>query len=240
MRVGLQPHLSAPWTPKRLGASLAVWLRGDSKVLNGSNASQATDLSTNARHYTQGAAGAQPAWSATGLAGRPCFTFDGSDDILVGPSLAALSTSADVFVVVQLDVDPPIAGHGGCWDCAGTGQEDYCPNFADGAIYQGALSTARKSTAVTKGSGYFQTPRIVAVYSAASDWKLSLNGVQQYSTGTNTFASSGGVAIGGDATVSAARLKGKIAELIIASPALTSTQRAKVHSYLGKRYGITV
>lgn len=228
------------WTPKRHGAALQFWLRGDSRTLNGATVSQATDLSSYGRNFSQGTASAQPAYNATGIAGRPCFVFDGVNDLLVGPSMVSVTTSGVLFVVVQIDADPPSSGFGGCWQFGGpNGSENYLPNFADGKIYIGDMSS-RKSTNVAKGTGWFQTRRIVEVVSAANDYRLLLNGVEEYTTNSSTFSMAGNVAIGGHATGGSVFLKGRIAEAFLVSPLPTAALRLKDRQYLAKRYTITL
>jgi hypothetical protein len=231
----------APWTPKRLGASLALWLRADKGVfLNGSNVAAWADQSGNGRDFSQGTASRQPTWSATALGGQPAVVFDGANDIFSAATLSALSTSADTFIVMKCANDPALTGFGACWQIASLpGTEDYVPFYLGRQIYCGIFSTARKATVVVGSAGYFAAPRIFSVYSKNGEWKMSTDGVERFATATNTFSSTGTIALGGDPEQSFP-YHGSFAEVIIASPSLTAPQRAQVHTYLGKRYGIVV
>lgn len=229
------------WTPKRLGSSLALWLRADKGVsLNGSSVTAWADLSGNGRDFSQGTASKQPTINATGLGGRPAVVFDGVNDIVSAAGLSALTTSADTFIVMQLANDPPTQGFGACWQIASTNNnEDYVPFYIGRTVYCGIFSTARKTVSPIGSAGYFASPRIFAVYSKAADWRLSTDGVERFATATNTFSSTGTIALGSDPEI-AYPFHGRFAEVIIASPSLSDAQRVKVTKYLGARYGITV
>jgi hypothetical protein len=238
---------TALWTPAELGGSLAAWWRGDQVVLASGAVSQWTDLSGNARHWTQGTPANRPGWEAAGVGGQPCLTFNGVDQILSGPSFATLTTSASFFIVMRLVNDPALLGFGACWQlCGPTGDEDYCPFSNEsfpgdhGRIFCGVFSTARKSTAVAMGTDFFESPRVFSVKSAASEWRMSIDGVQRYTTSTNTFSSAGAAnALGGDPEA-ALRYHGRFAEGLVCSPALSASNEALVVAYLGARYGIAV
>jgi uncharacterized protein YjdB len=91
------------WTPAALGTNLSLWLDADeasSITLNGSTVSQWNDKSGNGRHATQGTASAQPAYTASGLNGRPVLTFDSTNDFL-GTALT-LPHPLSVYAVAQL------------------------------------------------------------------------------------------------------------------------------------------
>jgi len=83
------------WRPDELGADLALWLDAEdtaSITLNGSTVSQWNDKSGNGYAAAQGTASAQPAYSATGLNGKPALVFDGTSDFMSipnGPNVSA-------------------------------------------------------------------------------------------------------------------------------------------------------
>lgn len=231
----------SPWTPKRLGSSLALWLRADKGVsFNGSNVAAWLDQSGNGRDFSQGTASRQPTWSATALGGQPAVVFDGANDIFSAATLSALTTSADTFIVMKCANDPATAGFGACWQIASPfGTEDYVPFYVGRQVYSGIFSTARKATVVVGSAGYFAAPRVFSVYSKNAEWKMLTDGVERFTTATNTFSSTGAIALGGDPEQNYP-YHGSFAEVIIASPSLTAPQRAQVYAYLGKRYGIVV
>jgi len=101
----------APWTPAALGSALALWLDADDAstiTLNGSTVSQWNDKSGNARHASQATAANQPARTLNGLGGRTVLTFDGVDDRLVtASSTLGITNSASLIVVAQLSSRTP-------------------------------------------------------------------------------------------------------------------------------------
>jgi hypothetical protein len=130
------------WTPRRLGAQLVLWLRGDAVSLNGSSVAQWNDLSGAARHFSQAIASRQPAYVESGIGGRPSVLFDGTNDILNGPSFVDIATlgSAELHGVIRRGEDPPTPalGYGGVWRLGSPGAtEDYFPN-TDTKIYAGS------------------------------------------------------------------------------------------------------
>lgn len=110
-----------------LDLSPALWLRADLGVtLNAGNVSAWADQSGNGRHFTQGTAGAQPAWSATGgPTGGPTVAID-TTHYLVGAGAPANwsflhQSTLSLFVVYRTTTaDPgtvvPFLGTG--WDGA--------------------------------------------------------------------------------------------------------------------------
>lgn len=194
----------------------------------------------------QGTFSKQPVIQSGHIGGMDSVYFDGVSKIVATTAdFSSIAGSGDFFAVMRLAQDPTTLakGYGGCWQFGGNpGTEDYLPYYGDGTIYCGVLSASRKTTSVSMGSGYFASPRIFSVYSAASSWKMLTDGVERYSTASNSFglSASSGIAIGGDPETGVVRMYGGIAEVIVASPSLTTAQRSKVYQYLGARYGISV
>ncbi len=79
--------------------NLDVWLRADSGLtLAGSNVATWADQSGNARDATE--ATNRPLYEATGAAGRPCVTFDGTNDKLTGTTPTASGTDVQYTVLM--------------------------------------------------------------------------------------------------------------------------------------------
>lgn len=76
---------SVVWNPEQIPRSLKYsewdYERASQITTVGSNISAFVDPITGAS-WTQGTSGSRPAYSATGFNGRPCASFDGSDDFL--------------------------------------------------------------------------------------------------------------------------------------------------------------
>lgn len=106
---GLQSRRVGPSTPAFSPLNVAgiqFWVRADTVLLDGSNnVQQATDLSGNGNHFTQGTAGSRPAWNSSDalFGGKP------SIQVLSGKSIAntgfSLSQSLSLFVVGAISTD---------------------------------------------------------------------------------------------------------------------------------------
>jgi hypothetical protein len=231
--VGVSPLLALPgeevFTPSALGDALQLWLRGAS--LTGPTVTTWTDSSAYLRHFAE--ATNPPAYSATGLGGQPCAVFDGVNDKLTGLTLAALSTSADLFIVAQLDADPPVVGTAGCWRFHSHGSGNYLS--LAGASFLGDLSSTRRSLgAVTAPGSLAAAPFVFEVHSAAGLWSLLVDGVQLYTSATNAFQAPTAPTIGTDVG-EGNWLKGKVGEVVVVSPA-QPLRRPEIRAYLAGLY----
>lgn len=234
------------WSPRAIGNSLQLWVRADLgvTVLSGRVTSWA-DQSGKNRSFGQGTFSRQPVVSPTYCGSKPAIFFDGTTRIVNSNwSLNTLSGSADVFIVAKIEVDPSstLSGNGGCWQIASPeGDEDRLP-YINGQTRCGMFSLTNR-TVGTFGANYYTQARIVSVYSTTTDWRFGIDGVEKFLSATNTFYSGAGgltsTSLGGDAERADARMNGGIAEVIIASPAMTSNQRASTLKYLQSRYSIT-
>lgn len=230
------------FTPKALGSKLALHLRGDlGLTVGGVNVSAWADQSGNGRDFSQATLSKRPDYTASAIGNRPAIFFNGSTELVGGPSFDAIAAlgSAEMFVVMQRAVDPPTTGFGGLLRLGSpTGQETFVPNSVTRSIYDGFASTTRKDTGVIKPIGFWTSPRIYQALSAPSQWTMWIDGVQEYATATNTVGSSTTTAIGGDTGAAGVLMHGYIAEVIVCAPILTDTQRAKMLKYLKARYQI--
>jgi hypothetical protein len=73
-------------TPDKIpGINIAAWfstMESGSVILDGTTASQWSDISGNNRHATQATKANQPTYTPDGLNGKPSLSFDGLDDFL--------------------------------------------------------------------------------------------------------------------------------------------------------------
>jgi len=94
---------SINWTPAEL-PNLALWLDAadaSTITLNGSTVSQWNDKSGNGRNATQATAANQPTYTASGLNGKPVFTFDGINDYLTHNLFPTNLTAINLFIVAK-------------------------------------------------------------------------------------------------------------------------------------------
>lgn len=226
------------WTPLSL-PSLYFWLRGDDVTLNGATVSSWNDKSGNARHWSQANAALQPTYTASAINGQPGLTFSAAATQYIGgagaaPNMVAL-TAAETFVVLQLNADPPAtSAKCGLWR-VGNGASAAVVPFTDGKIYDDFGSSARKTTVDPASS--LASPRIYSVVSVAGEWTNYLDGVQLFTTATNTTAFQTGPTFGA-AVSSGNYLDGVACEWIVCSAKLSASGRANTIAYLKNRYGI--
>lgn len=237
----VQPN-PPPWSI--LGLDPYAWLRADiagSITLVSGKVSNWADQGTHGRDFTQSSAGNRPTVSATYINGGPAVRGNGADQYLSGPTMASVATagSADVFLVMRIDVDSPPAvpatNTGGCWRFNNGGSEDFFTNAFDANTYCGIFSTARKNCGA-KGAHYFETPRLVEVHSAAGAWALLLNGTSSFSTASNTVQGCTSPALLG--WPSSTFMNGGIAELLIFAPSLADADRVLVRAELSTRWSL--
>lgn len=229
-------------TPKTIaGSKVVLWLRADKGTTGSPNVSAWADQSGNGRDFSQGTLSKRPDYTASAIGGKPALFFNGSTELVGGPSFDAIAAigSGEMFGVIQRALDPPTTGFGGAWRLGSPiGQESFYPNSVDLRVYEGFLSTTRKATNITKATGYWTQPHIVQCLSAPSDWRMWLDGTLEYSTATNTVGSSSSTAIGGDTGAAGVLMHGYISEVIVCAPVLTVAERAKMLKYLKARYQI--
>jgi len=98
--------------PRNLGARLLMWSRSDlGATMNGSTVSDWADSSGNGNDFSQSTAIEQPTLASAGLGGRPELTFDGSNDIMDGPSFYGMVSAADDWSIVIVVRDWTWGGH---------------------------------------------------------------------------------------------------------------------------------
>lgn len=127
-----------------------------------------------------------------------------------------------------------LVGAAGCYARFGNGAADFYP-FADGSIYDSFGSNVRKSCGapVTSITAF----HVLRIKTAASAWTMWLNGVQQFTTATNTVSWSSTPAIGFNS--SATFMKGDIA-MLFAGNALAAGTVANMQAYINSKYGFSL
>ena len=231
------PHVGGGgFNPADYG-TVAWWLRGDDKTLNGADVASWNDKSGNARHYAQGTPARQPLFVASAINGQPGVQFDAANtEYLIGPNLSLEGlTEAETFIVLQQNADPATNG---LWLVGvGSGGASVVP-FSNGTIYDGFASSARKTT--VNPTADMASPCIYNVVSTSSEWTSFLNGTQIYTTATNTVAFRNGDSYLGSNLGLANYEDGIICEWLTFEAKLSAPNKAAVLAYLADRYGITV
>jgi hypothetical protein len=231
------PALAAPplWTPADLGSKLVMWQKADTLAgAGGSSLASWADASGNSRNLT--AAAAQPTVKAAGLNGLKTVQFvAASSQYFDAPAamLSALSAGA-AFVVFKINTDPPgtTAVSGAPLDDWGSDSSGDHGPWVDGHWYSTFGTSARKDVSPVTASTAF---RILGLRSAASDWRMDIDGTNVFTTGTNT------VGWGADPQVAFSTngtgyMDGEIAEIVFCNDFLTTTEKEKVEGYLAHKW----
>ena len=232
--IGNRRSGAAAWTPAALGSDLALWLdAADSSTitLNGSTVSQWNDKSGNARHATQGTAASQPTYSQNQLSGKPAVVFDGTDDFM---SVSAFNNAVSLALI----------GSGGSVLSpliSGAAPLDFSPawNANEATVdYRGRTNTTIRSVNLGGGINNFSIG-FISLDSANGEVKLSGNGGTQTSFSQTIVSSDTTInTLGRDYQGSSQFANGRIAEVVVASSLLSTTDRQRLEGYLAWKWGL--
>ena len=219
-----------------------VWLRfADQGLADNDPIATAVDQSGNGNDWTQAVAGSRPVFKTNIVNGHGVARLDGSDDFWGGPDLSAL-TAGEVFIVLKLDADPPLAEEqtGLWWIGADPVVLADAVPYIDGAVYDGWGSTARKSTGdptLSLASAF----RLYNVVSIANEWTSFIDGTQHFTTGTNTVGFIATPWLGQSAAGASNRfLDGDIAEFVLYNRKLAAGEKTDLKTYFASRYALTI
>ncbi len=237
-----------PSTP----ANCAVWLRGDTVTLDGSNnVSSWTDKTGNGNHATQSTAGQRPTGTTATIGGQAAlgFTAANSNNLVIPYAAALQPTNVSVFAVWRWND----SAHGNPFKAimahqstsgwadgyalvngpAGTdGQIEF---FADlySTYYAGntyANTTARASVGVYDGANVS-----LFVDGASVGSPTALTGSITYSNNCQTVF--GAYTTAGGTGAVTGFVSADIAEIAIYGRGLNSTELGQLHTYAAARYG---
>jgi hypothetical protein len=238
---------NALWAPPLFGAGIAMWFDpyDDRTVqLTGGAVSQISNKGgLGLGNATQATSGNRPTYSRSGFEpGRPgIVNVAASVQYLSLPDLSGMSwTAAEVFYVARRNNDPPAAElTTGPVFVSGTnpGSGGEHEPYTDGNVYLAFFSTARKATGNPTAS--LAATRIVNVRSAAGAWSYWVDGIQHYSTASNTFALPGMPTIGwSNAFGNNYGFDGVWGELLVFPAILSSVDRDRYLGYLAWKHGL--
>lgn len=212
---------SAPALPTN---GLALWLKADAGVAldyNG-NVNQWQDQSGLVNNTTQGSGTFTP----NAVNGRPAV---GNTSFFYLPNFMGSAQSGEMFVV--------LSGSGGVGSFGGV------PNLygnVGGTVYPtsdnfGSTVSYNLGAPLVNTTGY----HVYNVSAQSESWGAWIDGVNQFSSGTNTVAFSPSPTLGKSGSFgSYTSFSGGIAEVIVYSRTLGTTERDTVGYYLSKKYGI--
>jgi hypothetical protein len=223
------------WTPASL-TSLKGWYQGD--LLSGADGASKTTWSDNSGSTNDATTGATGPTLRTGvLGGLNIAEFLGSNSAALNfpNGMFGAFTEGSVFYIARNFLDPPAVGGftGAVIGQAGTsGSGDHHP-FSDSNIYDGFLSTTRKTVG---NPGDLTQWYIGSFRSKASDYRFAYNGTDFFTTATNSIGGQTGVSYIGYGGIS--YYDGQIAEIVVCNNFLTETDRQNVEGYLAWKWGL--
>jgi hypothetical protein len=216
-------------------------MESGSVILDGTTASQWSDISGNNRHATQATKANQPTYIPDGLNGKPVLSFDAAKPSLMDIPAGQLGgeTEASLFWVQKNVNDPAVARSSGSSfinkNFGTSGSANHLP-WTDGAVYFQAFSTFRKEIGDLTPS--FDLPRIIEVESKNNLFNFFVDGTVRFTTSTNTYANPFELKqIGGD-TEHGSNFLGYAAELLVLSRILSTTGRQQLEGYLAWKWGL--
>lgn len=235
------------WTPASLGSALKFWVKADTGItLNGSTVATWADQSGNGADLSQGTAGKQPGYSATGLGGFPTvsFTSGSSQDLRTGATAVTMgNATASFFVVGQLtslgsfDRFVSFLQNGGGQDFSDSGSiaallqassSSAFNSFANsGALYSGvaiSTSTSYRMGAVLDGANI--TPYLDNVGGTGGSFSTTLGATGRIALGCNAADETNGL------------LDGLISEVVATNTALSLSDRNSLDNYFKTKWGL--
>jgi len=217
--------------------NLELWLDPNDEstiTLNGSDVAQWDDKSGNGNDFSQGTAALQPAFlDGTGINSKNTLDHSVSDEVLDGPDFLTGFTAGNLFLILEMALDPPtVSNDSGRDEWGSVGTATHHP-FTDSNIYDGFASTVRKSTG--NPTDDLASPHLYEAISTSAEWTSNINGTQHFTTATNTVGWTTAPKVGGG------QLKfmvGQLGEVILCSSKQPSDNRSSVQSYMTGIWGV--
>ena len=215
--------------------NLAAWWKADSLGLaDGATVSSWADSGPGGWTATQGTASARPTFRTAVLNGKPVVRFDGVDDFLIS-SASTSHTETTIFAVIK-----PTSTTGDRSIRVASGSGGITSTIRDGKPRMGSQDLVSLHTSTTTVSTTaFQV--LTCSYSDSTNTvAFHRNGSADGSSTAVTASPTAGRTTQIAAEPAGGYLVGDLAELVIYSRVLTSSERAEVHSYLQDKYAVTV
>lgn len=167
--------------PQNVGTCLDA---GGAQASDGESVKTVVNASTNGNWQNDGMTIAQPKYDADGGPNGDGALYFSGGQIMYTPDYAG-QTAGEIVMVGKLDADPPATGGGALWVVGAGTDYSFIPFVSDGKVYDECMSSGRHNTGVDPGN--FANWFAYGVVSTSSEWTAYFNGVQFYTTGTNTF-----------------------------------------------------
>jgi len=214
---------------------LKLWLKADSLSLSdGDPVGTWSDSSGNGNDGTQSTGSNKPTYKTAIQNGKPIIRFNSAFlNYLTFPDFLSAMTAGQVFIVVKANADNHANGLWDMGDPTNGNTGSWYP-WDDGTIYEGWGTSSRKTTGnPTTALDAFV---LYSVASASGNFTTYINGVQFYTTGTNTTSWPTAPILGRNSE--STYFPGDIGEVIIYNSVLSTANRQSVETYLNGRWAI--
>ena len=247
------------WVRTNKKQNLKLWLKSDAGVTGGSSVSSWADQSVFGLDATNSVSSKQPNATANTMNFNPVVTFDGSDDILKGPSGNTAINSDDTTVITVFKQDAAAESFHQSPFTNRTATENNTSGHTWYLYYNKSLwFTANNTGWETQDSPVSYTKGMPSITMLDATGGVGTSSKHIYDNGklvstvnNQTFLKQSGasdsyrVGMGNTASGAGAQIdkfafEGDIAEQIVYSTVLSSADRDKVQSYLALKYGITL
>lgn len=229
-----EAEVNPPFTPSDL-ADIWEWWEPEREGLadNDPIAILTGQVAPGAGHnWTQSSADQKPQFHTNQINGLGTATF-GSNDNLANVNPSAL-TAAHIFLIVKNNTEGTASA---LWDLGTSGNTNHYA-FTDNHIYDGSCSTTRRD--VGDPVPTLVAWRLVEIISTPAEWTYLLDGLQLFTTGTNTVAIRSNCVFGAKTGALSAWSNGRMAGLYICSAKLDSADRNQLVDYLNNRFNLSV
>jgi hypothetical protein len=147
-------------------------------------------------------------------------------------------TAVDGFFVLKLRNDPPAASTEEGFIHVSNANTAKYPRASDGVVALNTFSSAQK--VMVNPTISLATPHLTELISTGSEYTWRLNGVQQFTTATNTVTWASRIWVGVGDLAAATHYDGYMAEIITYDAKLSTNYRMIFETYVEDRYGIDV
>jgi len=234
--------------PGGIIGNLELWLKANDGVEeaasdpaeDGDSVLNWLDNSLNANNATQGTGANQPTYTEAAINFNPTLDFDGANHEMTASGVA---TGADVtiFAVAEgtysttktlLNLDN---GANGSIDIEQTAATTMQGSYTD----SNPTTSGTANATITSGTPFLVNYRQQTTGGAN---RIFINGIQTVggTPNANTLSGNFTAGIGANPSTSSTRWNGEIAEMIVYNYKVPVTERYRIESYLGIKYGITI
>lgn len=244
-KAGVSGYTPVFTPPSITSANYVNWVEARHEGLsNNDPVAIAHDQSGGGYHWEQGVSGERPTYISNQLNGHGIFRFDGSNDSLIlATNILSGKSAGAIFIVLKVDNDPPSASaQSGLWNMDGESVNAVHYPFTNSELYEAWGSDSRKATGVNPTPS-LASWRLYNVETAASSYKIRLDGTEIFSTTTNNFSSfsDGIIYIGRSASLFGdIYFDGDMAGWCIVDAVPNSTDRDTIENQWGTTYGLTI